>query len=455
MYLLKKYFNNLYKNKFFKNNLVNIKDSIIENKVDIVLVDEGLLENTINFFTELNSIKRKTFIILISNGNLQNFDTSIFKYLEIKIINKPFSFLSLKLQIDKFSNNKTSHQDLNLKIVNLEKTEKTKLIYDSIIKIIKNNLNVLISGESGTGKNHIAITINNLISKHKILEFNYTDYVEGILYNFLINKKNGENLIKSKGIKNNNFKCILFKDIETMPLNTQLLLFNELKMKGSKSNEFFHKKKIIATTTKNIKNILRNNNFSNELFYELDMYNIYTLPLRERAEDINQLIKNIIFQLNKSFNYNKELSLDSYIVISNYIWPGNIKQLKNFITRIYNLTNGKIIDNKTVISELSNEFSYDEQNYIDNWKINFRNFISKNVRGYLNNNKKIDSGLYYKILKDFEKPLLIEILKYTNYNQLLSSEILGINRNTLRKKMFDYDIQVTKKTSEQDNVNFK
>ena len=56
-------------------------------------------------------------------------------------------------------------------------------------------------------------------------------------------------------------------------------------------------------------------------------------------------------------------------------------------------------------------------------------------------------GLYYKVLKDFEKPLLVEILKYTNYNQLLSSELLGINRNTLRKKMFDYEIQVTKKTS--------
>ena len=178
------------------------------------------------------------------------------------------------------------------------------------------------------------------------------------------------------------------------------------------------------------------------------MYNIYTLPLRERPEDINQLVKNIIFQLNKSYNYNKELNLDSFIKISDYIWPGNIKQLKNFITRVYNLTSNSLIDNKTVISELSNEFSYDEQSYIDNWKINFRNFISKNVRGYLNNNKKIDSGLYYKILKDFEKPLLIEILKYTNYNQLLCSEILGINRNTLRKKMFDYDIQVTKKTSD-------
>ena len=60
--------------------------------------------------------------------------------------------------------------------------------------------------------------------------------------------------------------------------------------------------------------------------------------------------------------------------------------------------------------------------------------MSRNIRGYLNNIKKIDSGLYYKTLKDFEKPLLIETLRYTNYNQLLSAELLGINRNTLRKK---------------------
>ena len=447
MFLLKKYFDALYKNKYYKNNLVNIKDTIIENKVDIVLLDESLIENTNNFFSKINSIKKKINIILISSGNIYNLDTNVFKYLEIKIINKPFSLFYLKSQIDKFNNNKNNFEDLNLKIVNLEKTEKTKLIYDSIIKIIKNNLNVLISGESGTGKNHIANTINRLISKNNILEFNYTDYIEDNLYNFLLNNTNNKNLLNHKGIQNNNFKCILFKDIETMPLKTQLLLCNELKKVGAKSNKIFYNKKIIATTTKNIKNILRNNNFSNELFYELDMYNIYTLPLRERTEDINQLIKNILFQLNKSYNYNKELSEDSYITISDYIWPGNIKQLKNFITRIYNITNSDLIDNKIVLRELSNEFSYDEQNYIDNWKLNFRNFISKNIRGYLNNQKKIDSGLYYKVLKDFEKPLLVEILKYTNYNQLLSSELLGINRNTLRKKMFDYDIQVTKKTS--------
>ena len=75
--------------------MVNIKDIIIENKVDIILLNEALVENISNFFTEINSIKKSFYIILISNNNLHNIDISIFKYLEIKVINKPFSFLSL------------------------------------------------------------------------------------------------------------------------------------------------------------------------------------------------------------------------------------------------------------------------------------------------------------------------------------------------------------------------
>ncbi len=312
---------------------------------------------------------------------------------------------------------------------------------------MRNNLNVLISGESGTGKNYIALAINNLISKKNMLEINHTDYIKNNIDQLLEDKISFENFLQIKGLKSNNFDCILFKDIDAMPFKTQLLLLNELKKKGKKSNNIFNKRRIISTTTKNIKNILRNNNFSNELFYELDMYNIYTLPLRERPEDIKQLIKIFIFELNTYYNTNRELTLDSYIKISSYMWPGNIKQLKNFIKRVHKLGSNTLIANKIISEELSNEFTYDEQNYIDNWKLNFRNFISKNIKGYLNNNKKIDSGFYYKVLKDFEKPLLIEILRYTNYNQLLSSELLGINRNTLRKKMFDYNIQVTKKTS--------
>ena len=164
------------------------------------------------------------------------------------------------------------------------------------------------------------------------------------------------------------YQCILLSNIDTMPLNLQVLLFNELKYKNSNSKSIFSKKKIIATTSKNIKNILRNNNFSNDLFYELDMYNIYTLPLRERPEDIKQLVKGFIFEYNKKNNTNKQLDLDSFIHISGYMWPGNIKQLKNFIYRVLNIYDLNIINSKNILKELTNEFNYDEKNYIEDWK---------------------------------------------------------------------------------------
>ena len=116
MFLLKKYFSSFYKNKLYKNNVANIKETIIENKTDIFLLDEGLIENINNFFSEINSIKKKINVILISNSNLRSLDVSIFKYLDIKVINKPFSLLNLKSQIDKFNTNKNNFEDLNLKI---------------------------------------------------------------------------------------------------------------------------------------------------------------------------------------------------------------------------------------------------------------------------------------------------------------------------------------------------
>ena len=89
-----------------------------------------------------------------------------------------------------------------------------------------------------------------------------------------------------------------------------------------------------------------------------------------------------------------------------------------------------------VKQEINNEFQYANKSYMENWRINFNAFISANIRGFLSNNK-IESGIYYKLIKEFERPLILEILKFTNNNKFLSSQLLGINRNTLRKKMED------------------
>ena len=177
------------------------------------------------------------------------------------------------------------------------------------------------------------------------------------------------------------------------------------------------------------------------------MYNIFTLPLRSRKEDIKLLIREIISEFNLINKVNKEISDDAVEILETYLWPGNITQLKNFLHRCYKLSEENVLINRSLVkAEMDNEFKYANRDYLENWKANFNNFISSNIRGFLSNNK-IQSGIYYKLLKEFERPLIIEILKFTNNNKLLSSQLLGINRNTLRKKMEDYQIEVIKNTN--------
>ena len=94
--------------------------------------------------------------------------------------------------------------------------------------------------------------------------------------------------------------------------------------------------KIIATTSKNIKQILSNNNFSSDLFYTLSMYNIFTLPLRSRKEDIKLLIREIISEFNLSYKLDKQISEDAIEILEDYIWPGILLNLKTFYKDVIN-----------------------------------------------------------------------------------------------------------------------
>jgi len=447
-----KYFKDEYYNIKISTDINEFKTFLKENKFDIIIIDISFInEGLSSFLLDLNILKRKLGIIILFSNEFFNFDFNKYKYLQIDFIKKPFMFNFIKKSINKLTSigQNQESSNLNISITDIDKTDKTKYMFDAIVKVIKNDLNLLISGESGTGKKQIASTINNLTSKKKLLEINYADYKNTYFSKVLTNEISTIDFLNYKKVNFTDLSdYILLSNIDSMNYNTQNLLFNVLKSKKKNLLPLFKNKKIIATTSKNIKNSLRNNNFSNELFYQLDMYNIYTIPLRDRIEDIPALIRSIINIYNKKNNTQIEIDDKAFYSITKYLWPGNIKQLKNFIFRCLKFSDNNIINNELVENELENEFVYEEKGYLENWKINFRDLVSKNIRGYLNNNKKINSGIYYKVLKEFEKPMLIEVLKFANNNQLLSAEILGINRNTLRKKMTDYEIEILKKTTE-------
>ncbi len=414
-------------------------------------MDEDIIKGKSRlFYNDIKNLKQRSPLIIISGGQFEIETFLKYDEIDIQIIKKPFLLKDLinKIEYLNQKDNLNNRASLNFKIPLIDKTNKTKIIFDSIHKIINNNLNALVSGENGTGKRQIANTINALREPDKkLLEINFLDYKNNNFEKLLLNKISKDEFLNSKFIKSSDVsKTILLTDIEIMPLNIQNLLLSILKSKNASSLLISNKTKFIATSSKNMKQILSNNNFSSELFYFLSMYNIFTLPLRNRKEDIKVLVKEIIAEFNLANKQDKILNEDAYPLLEDYVWPGNLTQLKNFLKRCYDFSNNISIKSSLIKQEINNEFKYANKDYLENWKINFNNFISANIRGFLSNNK-VESGLYYKLIKEFEKPLIIETLKYTNNNKLLSSQLLGINRNTLRKKMEDYEIEIVKNTT--------
>ena len=127
-----------------------------------------MLDNPKSNISEINSLKRKLLVIIIVNNNTINLNNETFAYLDLKLIKKPFNFIFLKNILENINSLEFSANNANLSIPNMDKTEKTQHIYDAVIKILNNNLNVLITGEYGTGKKFIANSISELSTKKKI-----------------------------------------------------------------------------------------------------------------------------------------------------------------------------------------------------------------------------------------------------------------------------------------------
>ncbi|MBF97021.1 MAG: Nitrogen assimilation regulatory protein [Alphaproteobacteria bacterium MarineAlpha9_Bin4] len=432
------------------NHYESFKSNLVSNDYSVGIIEEDIIRGKLRLFhNDVKNLKNKLPLLIITGGNFELESFLKYNELGIEVIQKPFELKDLKNKIEYLSAKESLiNSNFNIKIPFIDKTSKTKVIFDSIYKIINNNLNALISGENGTGKRQIANTINALREPDKkIIEINFLDYRNNNFEKLLLNKITKDQFLDSKFLKNSEVSStILFSDIEIMPMNIQRILGSLLKGKNASSSLISKNTRFIATTSKNLKQALSNNNFSSELFYYLSMYNIFTLPLRDRKEDIKLLSKEIISEFNLINKNNKTINDDAFEILEEYIWPGNLTQLKSFIKRCYELSDDNIQINKSLIKkEINNEFKYANKDYLENWRVNFNAFISANIRGYLSNNK-VESGIYYKLLKEFEKPLIIEMLKFTNNNKFLSSQLLGINRNTLRKKMDDYEIEIIKNT---------
>ncbi|WP_312813331.1 sigma 54-interacting transcriptional regulator [Sedimentibacter sp.] len=287
-------------------------------------------------------------------------------------------------------------------------------------KFAASDSTVLILGETGVGKELFAQSIHNeSYRKHgPFVAINCASLPENILESELFGYEEGAFTGAKKNGKEGLFELahngtIFLDEISEMPLSLQarfLRVLQERKVMRLGSDQIIPiNVRVISATNKDIKNLVYSKKFRDDLFYRLNVLTLNIPPLRDRKDDINVLINNFC----KTYIKNRNISIqnDAIDILKDYKWPGNIRQLKNFIEKLSIISNSDIINAQIVKNMISSEPEFETTDYTN------------------------------KIIKiPITKEEVYEALSISNGNKTQAANMLGVHRSTLWRLMKKYDL---------------
>jgi len=413
-----------------------------EDAFDVILLDivmPGM--NGIEFMKELKSDPfAPAIIVLTGKATVENavlamksgaFDyvTKPYKLDELEVlIKKAYEYRSLKIKSELLEKELVKKELPEL----VFSSEEMKKIIDLVKKIAPTDSPVLIQGESGTGKEVIAKTIW-FHSRRKALPFfalNCSTFSENLIESELFGHEKGAftGAYQTKlGIVEVANKGTLFLDeIAEMPLSLQAKLLRfldsgEFRRVGGTRN-LKADVRIIAATNRDLNEMVRKGEFRQDLYYRLNVINIYLPPLRERRDDIPALseyfLRKFSMKLSKSM---KGFTPDAIEALLNYEWPGNVRELENVIERAVILSEGE-----DITRELLSLTGYDNKD--------------KGTSGGENKSYGEGSEDIYSLDK-MERLHILRVLQEARGNRSVASKLLGIDRKTLYLKLKKYGIE--------------
>jgi two-component system nitrogen regulation response regulator GlnG len=201
--------------------------------------------------------------------------------------------------------------------------------------------------------------------------------------------------------------------------------------------------RIIAATHRDLRQYIRQGLFREDLFYRLNVVPIRLPPVRERIEDIPALVRHFLNRSAAQGLPMKTIDLAAMERLKQYRWPGNVRELENLLQRLAALYAQEIIGIDVIEAELADvsQPAADAQTPVDD---SLGASVERHLKEYFaaHQDGLPAAGLYDRILREMERPLLSLSLGATRGNQIKAARLLGLNRNTLRKKIRELDIQV-------------
>jgi two-component system nitrogen regulation response regulator GlnG len=203
--------------------------------------------------------------------------------------------------------------------------------------------------------------------------------------------------------------------------------------------------RIVAATHHDLRQLIRQGLFREDLFYRLNVAPIRLPPLRERSADVPALVRHFAALAVREGLPIKRLDEDAMERLRAYRWPGNVRELENLVRRLAALYSQEVIGVGVIEAELGEAPSSSDPAEAPGGE-GLAAAVERHIRGYFAAHKGglPAAGLYDRVLREIERPLIVLTLGATRGNQIRAAHLLGLNRNTLRKKIRELDIPVVR-----------
>ncbi len=420
---------------------------------DVVMPDE----NAFNLIPQIKKQRPDLPIIVMSAENtimtaIKASEKGAFDYLP-----KPFDLKELINVIERAlegavaSDVSASRTDENEQLPLIGRSLAMQEIYRVIARVMKTDLSVMIRGESGTGKELVARALHDFSTRATgpFIAINMAAIPRELIESELFGHEKGA-FTGAQGRHIGRFEqaeggTLFLDEIGDMPLEAQTRLLRVLqegeytRVGGRvpiKTNV-----RIVAATHRDLQKLIQAGTFREDLFYRLNVVPINVPPLRSRLDDISDLAHHFLRKAETQGLPAKRFEAEGIKRMQGYQWPGNVRELENFVQRIAALHPEEIITKNCVEEELLN--SHNPSEPLLREEKSLPDFVANHLQDYFSTfgADLPPPGLYERVIKEVEKPLILAALASTNGNQIKASELLGINRNTLRKKIRDLEVQ--------------
>ncbi|GGA85477.1 nitrogen regulation protein NR(I) [Brucella endophytica] len=329
-------------------------------------------------------------------------------------------------------------------------------IYRVLARMMQTDLTVMITGESGTGKELVARALHEYGRRRKgpFVAINMAaiprDLIESELFGHEKGAFTGAQNRSSGRFEQADGGTLFLDEIGDMPMEAQTRLLRVLQqgeyMTVGGRTPIKTDVRIVAATNKDLRILINQGLFREDLYYRLNVVPLRLPPLRERSEDIPDLVRHFFKQAVKDGLPEKHITAAGIDLMRRYPWPGNVRELENMVRRLAALYPQEEIAPEVIEAELKSDLHGPEpvSGSLVSDNMTIAQAVEVNMQRYFASfgSDLPPPGLYQRVLAEMEYPLILACLTATRGNQIKAADLLGLNRNTLRKKIRELGVNI-------------